>query len=142
VSWNPLKALENIKVPAWLGPCASLLCLIHCFSLPILVIFIPTAHRFLGPKMAHDLHFIFWTISALVGYKVLDQVRAALWTRILFVSITVLAVAFLVIEQERMFHAFLLTMAVFQLGAVLVKHRNRQLHPPCCEHEHCEVKES
>lgn len=146
MSLNPFnrlsKILSKITVPYWLGPCASVLCLIHCFSLPILIIMVPGLSNYMGSELSHHLDFLFLAISAVVGFKVLDQISAASWIRLVFVVTSLLGLVFLLIERHDLFHVFLVLMAIFQLAATIHKHRNRRMHPPCCESENCETAAS
>ncbi len=134
IAW--VRRLSKTKIPHWLGPCASVLCLIHCFSLPVLIVLLPGVSHLLNEEIAHKLDYFFWITASGLGAMVLYQIRARPFVKLVFGLLAIFSFVVLLAHLESVFHVSLMGLAVIQLMATVYKHRSDRVQPPCCEHEH------
>lgn len=120
------------KRSKWLGPCVSFLCLIHCFSLPFILLLAPSLFHFVPFQFVHDLEVIFWILALDLGVYSMKQAAVSLrWQRI-FVSISLLVPPTIITGSYRLTQVLLALMAVMQFVLVFWKHRSPQDEPECC----------
>jgi|GEM_PF-6465772 len=124
----------------WLGPCASLVCLVHCFSLPFVLLLMPGLLHVLPYQFLHDLELIFWVLAIELGIFTLVKASVPLaWQRV-FVGMSLLAPIGTLFYLPTLTHLTFVGMALLQFALVFLVHaRARAVEeaPLCCEgHEH------
>lgn len=130
---SPSRPLAH-RLPAWLGPCASFVCLIHCFGTGFIALFAPGLLKLLPHTEVFEWAVL--ALAALSGGSVLLKQKASRPWRTVYVVAFVAAVTGLLAEAHRISH-----LAIFVLGTspailLLLKHRNSRIEPACCAEEH------
>jgi hypothetical protein len=134
VSHSSLKNLsQRPGVVHWIGPCASFLCLIHCFGFAFLSLAAPAGLSVL--PHSHGIEVGVLVLSAVFGSISLYRSGAglSLWAGLF----TLLGIASLgLIEHHHgVFHVGLIGSALFQLFITIWVHFVRKQTPECCKHE-------
>lgn len=122
------------KVWTWLGPCASFVCLIHCFGTGLVAAFAPGLLK-LFPH-SESLEWSVLAVSTFSGSMVLRKQNAArsLWI-VLYVS-ALAAAAGLLEHTHSVFHFALLILAILPTGLLVARHYHARKTPACCDHDH------
>jgi hypothetical protein len=124
----------------WLGPCASLVCLVHCFSLPFILLMAPGLLQVIPYQFLHELELVFWILAVELGVFTLAKASVPQgWMR-LFVGLSLVAPVGTFLYQPLVTHLTFVSMALLQFVLVFVVHARAQgakEAPLCCEgHEH------
>ncbi len=124
----------------WLGPCASLVCLVHCFSLPFVLLMAPGLLQVIPYQFLHELELVFWILAVELGVFTLVKASVPLgWIR-LFAALSLVAPLGTFLYQPLVTHLTFIAMALLQFVLVFVVHaraHGAQEAPLCCEgHEH------
>ncbi len=121
-----------------MGPCASVLCVVHCFSLPLLLLLAPGVFHVVPYQFLHELEIVFWILAVELGFYTLTQASISPFWRKIFVALSLLAPVGMLLGSPNFTHAVFIAMALMQFTLVILSHlhRNRPV-PQCCEgHEH------
>jgi hypothetical protein len=129
---KPLRFPSSSKVVHWIGPCASFLCLIHCFGFAFLSLLAPAGLSFL--PHSHDIEIGALVLSGVFGAISLYRSGASfsLWTGL--IVLLGIATVGLVEHHHGVFHVGLVGSALFQLSITIWVHFVRKAPPECCEH--------
>ncbi len=131
----PPNATQNAsatKMAAWLGPCASLLCLVHCVGFALLAVLAPSFSSFLPHTEWMDWG-VFTTV-ALSGAYALRNFRAGRIAWSLFAALALVGLGLLVAEAHGWGHFVVVALSLIQIPFIF-KHFSERRKPPCCEHD-------
>lgn len=133
---------KKAAIMKWLGPCASVACLIHCFLLSAILLIAPTFYHELHVANLHQLELAFWAIALLAGLYTLKHASVNGKLIGIFALISIPGIVGYSLHNEEMVHGTLIAMAIYQFSLVLYQHiRSRRLNElECCHnHEHSEA---
>jgi hypothetical protein len=124
----------------WLGPCASLLCLVHCFTLPLILLLAPGVLHVIPYQFLHELELVFWILAVELGVFTLAKASVS-WSWIRgFVLLSLVAPLGTFLMQPLVTHATFVVMALLQFALVFLVHvraHSEESLPLCCEgHDH------
>lgn len=119
----------------WLGPCASFICFIHCFSLPFVLLFAPSLIRLVPYQFLHDIELIFWIVALDLGLFSMRKASVDLKWQRLFFGVACLAPFAIFMGKVYATQFILGSMALIQFVLVYWSHRNQKVTPECC-HDH------
>ncbi|MEO5668457.1 MAG: hypothetical protein ABIR96_10385 [Bdellovibrionota bacterium] len=124
----------------WLGPCASLLCLVHCFSLPFILLLAPGLLQIVPYNFLHDFELVFWILAVELGIFTLAKAAVPVAWQRAFVVLSILAPIGTFMYSPLVTHLTFVAMAVVQFTLVFIVHARAhggENAPVCCEgHEH------
>ncbi len=129
-------SLHKVKphIIHYLGPCASFLCLVHCFGFALLSALAPGILKFFPHSEWLEVGVLF--SSAIFGglsFSVLKPKRSIVLS---FFAFFVLGAFSLFIHSHPTFHIATLSMALIQVGLTLYRHVfEPRTAKVCCEHE-------
>jgi MerC mercury resistance protein len=116
----------------WIGPCASFLCLIHCFGFAVIAILAPGILKLLPHSEWIELSVL--ALSASTGFIALRGIKTSTRLVRLFLGLAVLATIGLASDQHEIYHSALTVMALLQITLIVRAHSTRKATPPCCDH--------
>lgn len=97
-------------------------------------LFFPAALDYFG-EHAHIAEWTFWSLAALGGSFALWRVPVKLQLLIIFWGISAGALTAMLTHAHDIFHFLLATMAVYQVGVLIVYHASRRRNKlNCCDH--------
>jgi len=139
---TPIKQSKKTRIAKWLGPCASMACLVHCFLLSAVLLIAPGFYHGLHLEHFHHLELAFWTVALLLGLYTLKNASVSFKLRALFVGIALPGLYAYILHREELLHGVLISMAIYQFSLVLYQHiKTKKLDDlECCHHhEHTEA---
>jgi hypothetical protein len=131
----PARAPSRKTKSRWLGPCASVICLIHCFSIPFILLLAPSVFHFVPFQFLHELELIFWVVALDLGIYSMKQAAVPLRWQRAFVVLALLVPPTVITGPYYLTQALLASMALMQFVLVFMIHRDPQEDPECC-HDH------
>lgn len=135
-NYTALVGTKKNKFLALIGPCASVLCLLHCWGFALLTILSPSF--ILAFKQKYNwVEYPIWAAMLIFGLMSLIRLRAHDIPKVLFTAFVLLAVGgtltLFVPSVHYLFHLSVSLMAVVQVIA-LYYHSKLKEHPPeCCQ---------
>jgi len=120
----------------WLGACASFLCLIHCFSIPFILLIAPGIFRVVPFQFLHELELIFWIVALDLGLYSMKDASVSLGWRRAFFALAVLVPPTIYFGKPALTQSLLAAMALMQFVLVLWSHRRQSKQELECCHDH------
>lgn len=132
------QAARKAKWKSWIGPCASIACLIHCFALPFVLLAVPPFVHTLSASWIHQMEWVFWAVAFVLGLYTMKHASAPRWSLALFAVIAMGSPIALIQHNHDLAHLALMLMASYQFIWVVRQHLNAKYATDieCCDHNH------
>ncbi|MBS1984915.1 MAG: hypothetical protein JST16_12160 [Bdellovibrionales bacterium] len=119
---------------SWVGPCASFLCLIHCFGTGVIAALAPGLLKFLPHSPFIEGGVL--AFSGSMGFLALRRNKASITLHRVFVIAAVIGAVGLALDTHILFHLALMTLGFLPLAVQIKRHYHARQKPACCDHEH------
>lgn len=131
----PAKLVRS-PVWSWLGPCASFLCLIHCFGTGLIALFAPGLLKLLPHTLGAELAVFAITTSS-GAFTLIKHAPVPLALRGLYIVGMLLGLAGVLTDGHNLFHGGLVALGLVPMILLVRQHQAARNAPPaCCEHDH------
>lgn len=124
----------------WAGPCASLVCLVHCFTLPFILLMAPGILHVIPYQFLHELELVFWILAVELGIFTLNKASVPPSSQRSFIALAAIAPIGIFGGSTLVTHTTFALMALTQFALVFIVHARAhrpEEAPICCEgHEH------
>lgn len=120
----------------WVGPCASIACLVHCFALPVFLLLAPPFVHTLSSSWIHQAEWGFWAVALLLGLYTLKHSSVPRWALAVFTILSLGSPYALLNHNHNLAHLVLMFMASYQFLWVVGQHlkAKRASELECCDH--------
>ena len=118
------------KTLEWLGPCASFICLIHCFGTAAIAVLAPGFLEIL--PHAEWVEAVIFGVAGFSGILTLLRTQIRGVVKLVFSFFFTIGLAGLALHVHSLLHVSLLGMAFLQLYVLLVTHRPGAKEKPAC----------
>lgn len=124
---------QSRKALHWVGPCATVLCTIHCFGTGLIAFLAPGLLKFL-PHTAWA-EWSVWMVAAGSGSLTLSQQKALPRALVIaFTAAVVISAAALGVHSDPVYHVGLMALGFLPGGLLLKRHYGARKQPACCDH--------
>lgn len=121
------------KYGHWIGPCASFLCLIHCFGTAALAVIAPGILKAL--PHSEWVEFVFLSVSFVFGSLTLRRHKAPAVLQALMAFVALVGATGWSVDSHRLMYAAMIALGLVPFALVVAKHRAAK-QPACCDGSH------
>jgi hypothetical protein len=124
------RSVTRSTIWAWVGPCASALCIVHCFGTALLALIAPGILELLPHSEIWE--FVIFGVSAISTALTLKLYRPSLQTWMIGLAGLISGIAGLALHQHTFLIGGLLIFSSLSITLAVRKHFHSKTKPECC----------